>query len=221
MAHRVVDIALAAALPLVMATALVEDFAHEWLGIAVFALVAAHQVLNRAWWRAVPRGCWSARRAVSTAVDLGLVAGMLALVASALVVSVHAFSWLSVIPGAGWARPAHLLGSYWGYLLAGLHVGFHVQPAVARAWRGDAPARCAAAALCALALVAGAWAFTVLDVGTYLAYASPFVFVDFDAPLALRWAQWLAVGALYALAGAGLWALLGRFGRRRALGKGR
>lgn len=53
-----------------------------------------------------------------------------------------------------------------------------------------------------------------LNVGTYLTYASPFVFVDYEAPLVLRWAQWLAVGALYALVGAALWALTGRSGRR-------
>ncbi len=111
-ARRAVDLGLAAAFPLVMATALVEDFAHEWLGVAVLALVAAHQELNRFWWRALARGRWSARRALSTVVDLGLVAGVVAMLASALVISVHAFSWLPVIPGATWARPAHLLGSY-------------------------------------------------------------------------------------------------------------
>ncbi len=213
MVRRAVDVALALAFSLVMATALVEDFAHEWLGLVLCALVVAHQALNRSWWRALARGRWAARRALSTAVDLGLAAAVLALLVSALVVSVHAFSWLPVIPGALWARPAHLLGSYWGYLLAGLHVGFHVQPALARALRSGGAARVAAGAACVLVLGAGAWSFAALDVGTYLTYASPFVFVDFDAPLVLRWAQWLAVGALYALAGAAAWALLGRGGR--------
>lgn len=211
--RRVVDLGLAAAFSLVMATALVEDFAHEWLGVAVFALVVAHQVLNRSWWRALMRGRWSPRRALSTVVDLGLVVVVVAMLASSLVISVHAFSWLPVIPGATWARPAHLLGSYWGYLLAAVHVGFHVQPALARAWRRDGLARLALLAVCALVLIAGAWCFVTLDVGTYLTYASPFVFVDYEAPLVLRWAQWLAVGALYALAGTALWALAGRGGR--------
>ncbi len=66
-----------------------------------------------------------------------------------------------------------------------------------------------AVAACAAGALAGAWPFSTLDVETYLTYASPFVFVDFEAPLALRWAQWLAVGVLYALAGVGIWALLG------------
>lgn len=48
-ARRVVDAGPAAVFALLMATALVEDFAHEWLGIAAFMLTAAHQVLNRTW----------------------------------------------------------------------------------------------------------------------------------------------------------------------------
>lgn len=60
-----VDLGLALVLTLVMA--IIEDVAHEWLGIAAFVLVAAHQVLNRAWWRALfrgatPRGAWAGPR---------------------------------------------------------------------------------------------------------------------------------------------------------------
>ncbi|WP_158095259.1 hypothetical protein [Collinsella sp. An2] len=215
-ARRAVDIALAAGFSLVMATALVEDVAHEWIGIGVFLLVVTHQVLNRSWWRTLLRGRWSLRRVVSSAVDLCLVVEVLAMLASALVVSAHAFSWLPVIPGAGWARPAHLLGSYWGYVLVGLHTGFHVQPMFARAWRRGRCVRLALLACCAVVLLAGVWSFVTLDVGAYLTYSSPFVFVDFDTPFALRWVQWLAVGALYALAGSALWALMGgAAGRRR------
>lgn len=48
--HVAVDACLAAVFVALMATATVEEFAHEWLGISAFALFAVHQVLNRRWY---------------------------------------------------------------------------------------------------------------------------------------------------------------------------
>lgn len=213
-ARRVVDAGLAAVFVLLMATALVEDFAHEWLGIAAFVLVAAHQALNRAWWRALLRGRYAARRVASTVVNLGLVSCMLALLASSVVISTHAFGWLPAISGASWARTAHLAGSYWAFVFAAIHVGFHAQPALARVWRRGGAGRVVLLPVCVACALAGGWCFVALDVWTYLTLSVPFVFVDAAVPLAGRLAQWLLAGAFFSLAGAVVWLLLGWACRR-------
>lgn len=211
--RRVVDVSLAIVFVLLMSTALVEDFAHEWLGIAAFVLVAAHQVLNRAWWRALPRGRYAARRVVSTAVNLGLVCCAVALVASSVVISTHAFGRLPAISGASWARTSHLAGSYWAFVLAAIHVGFHAQPTLARIWRRGHAARTVLLVACVACALAGIWCMVTLDIWTYLTLSVPFVFVDATVPLVGRFAQWALAGAFFSLVGAVVWWLLGRMRR--------
>lgn len=211
--RRVVDIALAIVFTLVMATALIEDVAHEYLGIAAFVLVVAHQVLNRAWWRALLRGRYAPRRVLSAAVNIALVGCVLALMSSSVVVSFHAFGWLPAIPGAWWARTAHLAGSYWAFICASVHVGFHAQPVLARAIRaGGARRGVAGVALAAFAAVGGIFAIQ-LDLLLYATLGSPFVFVDASVPLAVRFVQWACVGMFLAELGAAVWTLAGA--RRR------
>lgn len=205
--RRVVDIALAIVFTLVMATALIEDVAHEYLGIAAFVLVIVHQALNRVWWRALLRGRYAPRRLLSAAVNIALVGCVLALMASSVVVSFHAFGWLPAIPGAWWARTAHLAGSYWAFICAFVHAGFHAQPVLARAIRAGGERRAVAvAALAAFAVAGGIFAIQ-LDVPLYATLGSPFVFVDASVPLAVRFAQWACVGMLLAELGAAVWTL--------------
>lgn len=218
-ARRVVDAGPAAVFALLMATALVEDFAHEWLSIAAFMLTAAHQVLNRTWWRALPCGRYTARRVAGTVVDLVLVGCTLVLLASSVVISTHAFGWLPAISGASWARTAHLAGSYWAFLCAALHVGFHVQPALARAWRRGGACRVVLLAACVACGLAGSWCAVTLDFWTYLTLSVPFVFVDATVPLAGRLVQWALAGAFFSLVGAVNWAATGA-ASRRATSKG-
>lgn len=211
--RRAVDIALAVVFTLAMATALIEDFAHEYLGIAAFVLVIMHQALNRAWWRALPRGRYTVRRVLSTVVNVALVACVMALMASSVVISFHAFGWLPAIPGAWWARTAHLAGSYWAFICASVHAGFHVQPALARAICAGGMRRAITGAMLAVLAVAGGIFAFQLDLPLYATLGSPFVFVDASVPLLCRFAQWACVGMFLTELGAAVWWLAGA--RRR------
>lgn len=193
-----VDVGLAAVFVALMTTATVEEFAHEWLGVAAFALFAVHQVLNRRWWAGLFKGRCTVLRALGTAVNLGLVLCMVGQMASCLVLSEHALWWLPALDGAWWARVAHLLCSYWGFALASIHAGLHLAgPARALARRGGALPWIARAAAVAVACF-GAWSFVQLDFATYLALASQFVFVDPTVPLGLTMLEYASVGVLLA-----------------------
>lgn len=199
----VVDACLAAVLVALMATATVEEFAHEWLGMAAFALFAAHQVLNRRWWAGLLKGRCTARRALGTVVNLGLVLCMVGQVASSLVLSEYAFGWLPALDGAWWARIVHLLCSYWGFVLASIHAGLHLaDPARALAQRVGALAWGVRIAFVGVACL-GAWSFVRLDLAMYLTLSSQFVFADPTVPLALTAAEYASVGVLLAAAAHG------------------
>ncbi len=198
-----VDACLAAVFVALMTTATVEEFAHEWLGMAAFALFVVHQVLNRRWWTGLVRGRYTALRALGTVVNLGLALCMVGQMASSLVLSEHALWWLPALDGAWWARVVHLLCSYWGFVLAAIHAGLHlVGAARTLARRGGALAWGVRIAFVAVACF-GAWSFVQLDLATYLTLSSQFVFVDPAVPLGLTAAEYASVGVLLAAAAHG------------------
>lgn len=198
-----VNVAFGAVWVLLMASAVVEEVPHEWLGIAAFALFAAHQVLNRAWWARLFKGRYHALRRVQTVVNLALVACLLGQIVSSLILSKHAFGFLPVIPGASWARVVHLVCSYGGFLLMAAHAGLHVQP-LARKLAGKPGERSAASVLALWAARAifatvacfGAWSFAQLDLASYLSLQVQFAFADDTVPFMFSVAQYAAIAVL-------------------------
>ncbi len=77
-----VDIAMAAVLVAVMTTAIVQEAPHEYLGVALFALIVAHIVLNRRWLASVFRGRYTIVRTLQVASIAGVAGCFLGLVVS-------------------------------------------------------------------------------------------------------------------------------------------
>ena len=133
---------LGVCLILVMATALIEDFAHEWLGIATMVLTLWHLWLNRHWWNALFKGRYNLRRTILLLLDVALVGLVAAMMVSALVISRHVFSWVPSLPGSAPARHVHLVCSQWLFVVAFAHCGMHVpQSRVRRLWKKTPPVR--------------------------------------------------------------------------------
>ena len=212
-----VDAAMAVVFVAVMATALVQEAPHEFLGIALFVLVVVHVVLNRRWFAALARGRYDAVRALQLVAVVGLLACIVAQVVSSLVLSKHAFWFLPALPGAAWARRVHMLCSYWGFLFAFAHVGLQFRAVVTRL---GSKRHLGAGAIwaCRVALVAvacfGAWSFAALGLPAYLTGQVQFAFADYSTPLALTFAQYASIAVLVA----GVFYYLGRLlrGRRRS-----
>ena len=192
--RRLTDLLMVVLMPVLMAYSLVGEELHEWLGIAAFLLFLFHHVLNRAWFSGLTRGVWPPARIVTTAVNLLLLAVMFLLPLSGLAMSRY------ILPlQLGWtatARTVHLLASYWGYLLMGLHLGFHVKgmSAVPGKTRLAAPLRI----LWGLAMLYGAYAFWKRAFPRYLFLRTAFAFFDFNASRALFFLDYIAILALFA-----------------------
>ena len=191
------DVALAACFVAVMATALVQEAPHEYLGLAACVLTVAHVVVNRRRVVALVRGRKTARSIATAAIDAAVLLCIVAMFGSALVLSKHAFGFLPALPGAAVARQVHMGCSYWLFALVAVHAGMHV-----RVW--DARRAPAGKALTALLLAAvaafGIWSLIDLGMPDYLLLRVQFAFVDADKPLALAFAQFAAAGAAIAAA---------------------
>ena len=196
-----IDAAMAASFVAVMATALVQEAPHEYLGIALFALVAAHAVVNRRWFARLARGRYNGVRVLQLIAVAGLLACVIGQVASSIVISEHALWWLPAVPGAEWARRIHMLCSYWGFVFAFAHAGLQFQ-AVAVRLGAKRPIGTATTWACRAVWIAiscfGAWSFVALGLPSYLAGQVQFAYADFATPLALTFAQYASIAVLVA-----------------------
>ena len=196
-----VDAALALCFVAVMATALVQEAPHEYLGLALFALMVVHVVVNRRWFTALTRGRYSAVRVLQLVSIVGLVVCVVGQIASAVVLSKHALGFLPAVPGASWARQAHMLCSYWSFMLAFAHVGLQFKGMLARmGGLRNVPAAglWALRAVWLVVAVFGAVSFVQLGMADYLFARVQFAAADYSAPLVLTFARYASVAILVA-----------------------
>ena len=187
-----VDAAMAVAFVATMATAIVQEAPHEYLGVTLFALAVAHIVLNRKWLAALPRMKRTVLLVAQVATLLVLVGCIVGQVASSLVLSKYAFGFLPALPGAAWARRVHMLCAYWSFVAAFAHAGLHI----------TVPARMDRRTLRAVRLVLaaiacyGAYSFVRLGMPAYLTGQVQFAMADFGTPPALLFARYASVAVL-------------------------
>lgn len=195
-----VDALMSACLVAVMATALVQEAPHEYLGVALVALVALHLAMNRRWVARLFRGRYDAVHVLQVASAAGLGLCLVSQVASALVLSKHALWFLPSLPGASWARSVHMLCSHWMFALAFAHAGLQLQGALARIGRRRIPAGALWALRVAWGAVAafGALSFVQLGMGDYLLGRVQFAAADYGAPIVLSLARYASIATLIA-----------------------
>jgi hypothetical protein len=75
----IIDFAMTILLLCAYAYRIIGDAAHEWIGVVVFVLIIAHNVVNRRWYKSIFRGTYTPRRAVMTAVNTALAFTMTAI----------------------------------------------------------------------------------------------------------------------------------------------
>ena len=188
------------ALPVLMAYSLAGEMLHEIVGTVMLALFIAHHILNRKATAAMFKGKQTPMRILNTVVNLLLFAIMLCLPISGIVLSKHLYTFLPTDGLSAIARTAHLLLSYWGFVLMSFHLGLH-----ADLWLNQLKKRKAAFILLAIALTLiaafGTYAFITNRLYEYMFLQTQFVFFDFDKPLILTFAEYLSMIVLFAWIG--------------------
>ncbi|MDE6259832.1 MAG: DUF4405 domain-containing protein [Oscillospiraceae bacterium] len=198
-----VDCGMMILLPLLMAYSPLGEAVHEWLGIAITALLVIHHALNRNWYRTLFRGRYSGIRVLGTVTNMLLLADMIALPVSGILMSRHVFVFLDVKAGMSFARTVHLLASHWGLILMSFHIGVHGGARSKAAARKEASAVRTVIPRIAIALLGfwGVFAFIRQEIGSYLFLRNQFVFYDFSRPLVYFLADVIAVMVLFSMAG--------------------
>lgn len=198
-----IDLVMTVLLLCQMAYMLVGETVHEYLGTAMFVLFILHHLLNRNWYRSLKKGRYGAVRVLQTAVNTLVLLCMLGLMVSGVILSREVFAFLPIQGGMGFARILHMLASYWGFVLMSVHLGLHWGMVMRMARRlcrkKESSAVCTvvlrllAAAVC----VFGIYAFAKNNIADYLFQRSQFVFFDMEQPLALFFAEYLAMMGLW------------------------
>ncbi len=123
--RMILEITMAALLPFLMAYSMTGGVLHEFGGIAMAILYAAHCVVNRRWFKNLRKGTFTAARVVNTATDLMLLTDMVIMMVSGIMISRHAAPFLSFGESVPFWHALHAIGAYWGLVLMSVHSGFH------------------------------------------------------------------------------------------------
>lgn len=200
-----VDIAMTAALLLLMAYELVGQAAHEWIGIGMFVLFIVHHILNGNWIRNILKGRYHPVRMMQTGLVLLILCAMVGLMISGSFLSRHALSFLPIKGGRSFARNLHMISAYWGFVLMSVHLGFHwsmilgmvkkLFPRAYEVWKW------AGRILAFMIAGYGICAFIKRDIGVYMLLRSHFVFFDYEEPLVFFYLDYIAVMGLFILIG--------------------
>lgn len=89
-----IDVAMAAVLVAVMATSLVQQALHEYLGLTLFALMVAHVIGHRRRFAHLVRSGRGALSVLRTVAVAGLIACVIGQIVSCVVLSEYALWWL-------------------------------------------------------------------------------------------------------------------------------
>lgn len=207
-----VDVGMTAALLLLMAYELIEQAAHEWIGIGMFVLFIFHHILNGSWSRNILKGKYNPIRIVQTVVVILVLCAMIGSMISGVILSRHALSFLPIKGGRAFARKLHMVSAYWGFVLMSIHLGFHWSMMVGIAkkhfHKSSRVLKWGGRLLALVIAVYGLYAFGRREIGSYMLLRNQFVFFDFEEPLVYFYLDYLAVMGLFIWIGNYIWSAL-------------
>ena len=215
-----IDIAMTAALLLLMTFELIGAAAHEWLGIGIFALFIIHHILNGKWSGSVFKGKYPPIRVFRTVLVVLVMISMLGSMISGIILSRYALAFIPINGGQAFARTLHMLSAYWGYVLMSIHLGLHwsiIMNLTKRVFKKSSAVRKWALRLSTLGTAGyGIYAFVKREVGSYMLLKNQFVFFDFEEPVIFFILDYLTVMILFAAVGHYMSLIVGRISKRTA-----
>lgn len=217
-----IDVLMTALLLCLMAYQITGQRLHEWFGSGMLVLFIMHNILNSRWYGSLFKGKYTPLRIMQTIINFGLLISMLCLGFSGIIMSRHVFAALPINGPMATARTMHMAASYWGFVLMGIHIGFHwavVTGMFQRVAGGNSAhgpikwfLRLAAFALAGY----GAVCFVKADIVYYMFLKSQFVFFEFEKSAVSVLSEYAAM--------MGMWVFIGCYaakGLRDVLLKGR
>lgn len=135
-------------------------------------------------------------------INAAVLLSMLGLMVSGVILSREVFAFLPISGGVAFARSLHIVSAFWGFVLMAFHLGLHWNMilGMVRNTVGSHPPRPVRVLLrIAAVLIAGygAYAFVGHEILSYLFLTTHFVFFDFEKPVWLFFAEYIAMMGLF------------------------
>lgn len=198
----IIDMIMTVLLLFLMARQITGDSAHEWLGAGMFFLWIVHHILNANWYSHLFKGKYTPARVLQTVIDIAVFLSMFGLMVSGIILSREVFAFLPISGGFALARSLHIISAFWGYVLMALHLGIHwnMVLGIVRKAAGpitSKPLRILLRMAAVLIAGYGLYAFVKNQFPAYMFLTSPFVFFDFEKPVLLFFAEYIAIMGLF------------------------
>lgn len=195
LSRAIIPAAMLALLVLLASRLVVGAAAHEWLGVAFFALVVVHNIGHRKWWTSLARRRFSARTGAVTTSIIALAALLVVLLstigplATVLPLAVPSF-WST------WqARSFHAGLACWIFVLCLIHAGIFWGPRLVSRWhRATDSVRLTTGVAYVLVLAVGIYDFAIMGFFSHLLFSYGFSGLEVDGPLPVGIAEVLAAG---------------------------
>ena len=184
-------------LPFLMAYSLIGETFHEAAGTAMLVLFIMHLISHRKWWKAIPKGKYTAYRTFITVLDLVLLVLMVLQPLSGIAMSHHLYTFIHLDGVSAAAREIHLALAYWGLVLMSLHLGLHADMFFKNESMRSKPGMTAAGLISAY----GIYAFIKRGLPGYMFLRTKFAFFDFGVPIMFFMIDYLAIMVLFAVLG--------------------
>lgn len=201
-----IDSLMTALLLLLMAYQVAGEELHEWFGAAMLVLFLVHNILNIKWYKNLFKGKYNPVRILGTILNFTVLAAILSLGYSGIVMSRHLFAFLPINSGMALARVIHLAGSYWSFVLMGLHLGLH-WGMILGLFRKVTGGKKQPVPVWLLRIVAfavagyGAYCFIKSDIFSYMFLKTEFVFFDFEKNAFSVFSEYIAMMELWIFVG--------------------
>lgn len=204
-----VDLTMLLTLFILMSYMYTEQMIHEWAGTVMFLLFLAHTILNYRWYQMLSKGKWKFFRIAQTLVNLGVLVCIVILMLSGMIMSRYVFGVLDLHSYTSLARVAHLLCSYWMFVLSSIHFGLHIPMMIQRSQRRIPilqmqSIRLGMKLLSVVLIVLGIYFFLQQNLLSYMFLKSQFVFWDYDKPLHLFLLEYFLIMYMAATLGFGI-----------------
>lgn len=175
---------------------------HELAGTAMFVLLIVHNVFNRRWYGTVPRTRPEPRSLFNVAITFLLMTGMLALLATSVLIS-NFLSDLMPAYGGFTVRQIHVFAGYWVLVIVAIHLGLR-WPLIMNAARNlsgiskpNVVRTVVLRVLAAAIAMHGVWSSFALGVGSKLSMQMTLDWWNFEEAVGGFFVHCIAIAGLY------------------------
>ena len=166
------------ALILLMSMQVTKQLAHEWIGIAMFALTIFHHILNQKYYTAIFKGKYTPLRVFQLIVNTLLLLTFICTPLSGMMMSRYATPFMSGLLTSSVVRQGHLALSHWSFVLMGVHLGLHFGIITGKLKKSKI--RIALGAVMSVITIYGFYLFFKSNMLDYMLFKIPFAFLDYS-----------------------------------------